>query len=320
MKSKTISKPAATTSAKRKGRKDARSTLELTLLALPALLLVFAFSYVPMPGLVLVFKQYNFRDGIWGSPWNGLKNFQFVFSNKLALDSIRNTVLYNFVWIFLGLAIGVGLALVMNNIISRKALKVYQTAIFIPHYLSWSIITYIVAAFLGNKYGMINVWLENLGLDKIRFYEKKEYWPFLLTFLHFWKGFGYSTLLYYARMLGIDPSYYEAAALDGASRWQQARYITIPCLSPIILISLINSFGRIFNSDFSLFWMVPMRNSMIMEVTTTLDTYSYSALQGGTSLSLGASAGFFQSVAGLILILCCNTFIRRTFGKDRAMF
>ncbi len=305
---------------KLKGRKDTRSTIELTLMALPAIILLAVFNYAPMPGMVLAFKNYNFRGGIWGSPWNGFENFKVMFSTSLVIDSVRNTVLYNLAFIIVGLVTGIGLALLMNNIISRRALKVYQTCIFIPYYLSWSIVAYIVFAFLSNGYGFVNTILKSLGLERIAFYDDPKYWPFILVFMNFWKGFGYSTILYYARILGIDPTYYEAASLDGASRWQQAIHITIPCLSPIILINLINAIGRIFNSDFSMFWMLPMQRSLIKNVTSTLDTYTYSALSGGTGIGMAAAAGLFKSVVSLILILAANRFIRKTFGEDKAMF
>ena len=320
MKTKEMVKKKKTISERLGGRKNLRNNLELSLLALPTFLTLLFFKYVPMPGIIVSFKRYNFRDGIFGSKWNGLKNFEYVFSNTVALGSMRNTVLYNLVFIVLGLVIGIGLALVMNNIMSRKCLKFYQTAIFIPYYLSWSIVTYILYAFISNGYGIVNRWLEELGLERIMFYDEKKYWPFILTFMHFWKGFGYSTLLYYARILGIDPSYYEAASLDGASRWQQAVYITIPSLAPIILISLINSLGRIFNSDFSMFWMLPMNSSLIKSVTSTLDTYAYAALLGGTGIAYGAAVGFFKSAVSMVLILLANGYIKRTFGAKRAMF
>ena len=303
-----------------RGRKDSKSTIQLLLMALPAMLLLFAFFYVPMPGLVLAFKNYSFRKGIWGSEWCNFDNFKFVFSSSVSLNALRNTVLYNLAFIVIGLVTGVGLALIMNNIVSKKALRIYQTAIFIPHYLSWSIIAYVLVAFLSNGSGIINSFLKSIGLERIAFYDEKKWWPFILIFMHFWKGFGYSTLLYYARMLSIDPTYYEAASLDGANRFQQAWHITIPSLAPIILITLINSIGRIFNSDFSMFWMLPMEGSLISDVTSTLDTYSYSALRGGTGIGMAAAAGLFQSVAGLVLILICNTFIRKKFGADKAMF
>lgn len=302
------------------GGKDLKSNIQLTILALPAIILIFLFKYVPMPGIVMAFKKYNYRDGIWGSPWNGLQNFKFLLATNTALDALRNTILYNLVFIVLGLVTGIGLAVLLNEIRSRKALKAYQTLIFIPYYLSWTIITYLLFAFLSNGNGLLGSIVERLGFDRPKFYDEPTYWPFILTFMNFWKNFGYSTLLYYACILGIDTSYYEAAALDGASRWQQTLHITVPCLSPIILINLINSIGNIFNSDFGLFWMLPMETSMLKGVTSTLDTYVYSALRGGTNLGMAAAAGLAKSCAGLVLVLLANWLIRKKFGKEKAMF
>lgn len=300
--------------------KDTKKTIELTILALPAMALIFAFHYAAMPGLVLAFKNYNYRDGIWRSPFNGFENFRFIFSSDISLAALRNTVLYNFVFIILGLVTGIALAIALNNILNRGALKAYQTLIFIPYYLSWSIITYVVFGFLSGGNGILSNLSEQLTGTRIDFYGSPQYWPFIMVFLNFWKNFGYSTLLYYACILGIHQTYYEAATLDGASRWQKAWYITIPCLKPIILINLLNSLGKIFNSDFSMFWMVPMEKSMIKSATSTLDTYVYSALQGGTNLGMAAAAGLFQSCAGLVLVLLANWFIRNKFGRDKAMF
>lgn len=305
---------------RRTGNKDLKSNIQLTILALPAIILIFLFKYVPMPGIVMAFKKYNYRDGIWGSPWNGFENFKFLLATSTAMDALRNTILYNLVFIVLGLVIGIGLAVLLNEIRSRKALKAYQTLIFIPYYLSWTIVTYLLFAFLSNGSGLLGNIVEALGFQRPKFYNEAKYWPFILTFMHFWKSFGYSTLLYYACILGIDSSYYEAASLDGASRWQQTLHITIPCLSPIILINLINSIGNIFNSDFGLFWMLPMESSLLKSVTSTLDTYVYSALKSGTNLGMASAAGLFKSAAGLVLVLLANWFIRKKFGKDKAMF
>ncbi len=300
--------------------KDTKKTLELTILAVPALILIFAFNYAAMPGLVLAFKNYNFRDGIWGSPWAGFENFKFVFSSNVSLEALRNTVLYNFVFIMVGLVAGITLAIVLNNIRARFALKTYQTLIFIPYYLSWSIVTYLLFAFISNNNGLLGSIIEMFTGERIKFYDKPEYWPFIIAFMNFWKGFGYNTLLYYACIIGIDPVYYEAAKLDGASRWQIAIKVTIPFLKPIVLITLLNSLGRVFNSDFALFWMLPRQSSLIKGVTSTLDTYVYSALQGGTTLGMAAAAGIFQSCAGVVLVLLSNWYIRRKFGRESAMF
>ena len=314
------SKAGVRAAGRRRFGKDTQKTIELTVLALPALLLLIAFHYVAMPGIIMAFKNFNFRDGIFGSPWFGLENFRFVFITSVSLRALANTVLYNLAFIVTGLVGSILLAIMLYEVRNRFALKAYQTLIFIPYFLSWTIVTYLVYAFLANGNGMVNGLLQNLGHEKIKFYNEPEFWPWIHIIMHFWKGFGYSTLLYYAYILNIDPSYYEAAEIDGASRGQKIRYITVPCLSPIILINLLNALGRIFNADFSQFWMLPMESSYLKNVSNVLDTYVYSALLGSAGVGQAAAAGLFQSVAGFLLVIGANKFIRSKFGARSAMY
>lgn len=308
------------TGRKKSSRKNFKNNMELTMLVLPGFLLLFFLCYVPLPGLVLAFKNYNFRDGIFGSPSVGLNNFKFIFSTKDALLAFKNTLLYNVVFIITIIGGSVLLALLLNQIRSRKALKTYQTTVFLPYFLSWSVVTYIVLGLLDNSKGMVNAIIAALGGERIAFYFEPKYWPYIHVILHFWKNMGYTTLMFYASMLAIDPAYYEAAKIDGGKPWQIARYITIPFIMPMIVINFLNLVGRIFYSDFGQFFMVPMESPMLHDVSATLDTYVYSALRGGADFGMGAAAGFFQSVSGFVLVLLANWFIRRKFGKERAMF
>ncbi len=305
---------------KSRRRRDLKKTIELTILALPALCLIILFHYVAMPGIILAFKNYNFRAGIFGSPWSGLENFKFVFSTPASLIALRNTVLYNLLFIVIGNVGTITLAVLMNELRSKTALKVYQTAIFLPHFLSWTVVAFIVYALLNHSYGAINSILTSLGANKIEWYNSPQYWPVILTYSSFWKGFGYGTLLKYAYILAIDPTYYEAAAIDGASRWQIATRITIPCISPIIIIGLLGSLGNIFNADFGLFYLVPMNSSLINRVTSVMDTYVYSALIGSADIGMGAAAGLFQSVAGFVLVILSNKLIAKHVGRQSAMY
>lgn len=294
--------------------------LELTILALPGLLLLFFLCYVPMPGLVLAFKNYNFADGIFGSPWLGLKNFKFIFSTEDALRAFKNTLMYNAVFMVTLIGLSLMLAILLNQIVSKKCLKAYQTATFLPYFMSWSVVSYIVLALLDNNKGLVNVMLNSMGLEKIAFYFEPKYWPYIQVILNFWKNMGYNLLLYYAAIIAIDPVYYEAAKIDGATFWQGVKYVTLPFLGPIIGITFLNQLGRIFYSDFGLFFMVPLESPMLKGITSTLDTYVYSALRGSADIGMGAAAGLFQSVAGFVLVLAVNMIIRRKFGQDRAMF
>lgn len=277
-------------------------------------------NYVPMPGLVLAFKNYNFRDGIFGSPSIGLNNFKFIFSTEDSLIAFRNTLLYNAAFMITLIGLSLLLAILLNQIRNVRALKTYQTAMFLPYFLSWSVVTYIVLALLDNSKGMVNVMLTSMGFEKIAFYFEAKFWPFIHIILHFWKNMGYNVLLYYAAIIAIDPVYYEAAKIDGATFWEQVKYVTIPFLGPIIGITFLNQLGRIFYTDFGQFFMVPLESPMLTRVSSTLDTYVYSALRGSADMGMGAAAGLFQAVSGFILVLGANMIIRRKFGKDRAMF
>ena len=305
---------------KKRKNKQIKMNLELTLLVLPGFLLMVFLCYAPLPGLVLAFKNYNFADGIFDSPWVGFDNLKFIFSTSDALIAFRNTLLYNSVFIVTIIGGSLLLAILLNQIRSRKCLKIYQTAIFLPYFLSWSVVAYIVLALLDNSKGMVNVLISLFSGEKIDFYFQPKYWPSINVILNFWKNMGYNTLLYYAMIIAIDPAFYEAARIDGAKPWQLAKYITIPSLYPIIAITFLNMFGRIFYSDFGQFFLVPMESPMLHGVTSTLDTYVYSALRGSADFGMGAAAGLFQSVSGFVLVLLANGIIRKKFGRERAMF
>lgn len=315
-----VSSTAVPVGKKRFRRGVLRKNLDFTLLALPAFVLLVLFHFVPMPGIILAFKNYNYVDGIFGSPWLGLKNFVFIFSTPDALLALKNTVVYNAVFIVTGIAGSVIMAILLNEILSRKLLKLYQTAIFLPYFLSWTIVAYIVFALLDNSKGMVNVILDSLGMSTVEWYFAPQYWFWIHIVLHFWKTMGYATLLNYAYILSIDPAYYEAAAIDGASRVQMAMKITIPALRPIILINFLGALGRIFNADFGQFFLVPMESASLRDISSVLDTYVYSALRGSADLGMGAAAGVFQSVAGFVLVLAANAFIRYRYSREQAMF
>jgi len=297
-----------------------RKNVDFTLLALPAFVLLLFFNFVPMPGITLAFKNYNFVDGIFGSPWIGMKNFHFIFSTPDALLALKNTIVYNAAFIVTGIGGSVILAILLNEILSRGFLKFYQTAIFLPYFLSWTIVAYIVFALLDNSKGMVNSILDVIGMQKVEWYFEPKYWFLINLFLHFWKTMGYATLLNYAYILSIDPSYYEAASIDGANRFQMAMKITIPALRPIILINFLGALGRIFNADFGQFFLVPMESPSLTGVSSVLDTYVYSALRGSADLGMGAAAGLFQSIAGFVLVLAANFIIRYRYGREQAMF
>lgn len=293
--------------------------IPLYIMMLPGIIYLFINNYMPMPGIVLAFKKYSKKKGIFGSDWSGLDNFKYLFKNDAGVI-IRNTLLYNIVFIVLGTVVGIALAILITDITNKRARKIYQSAIMLPFLISIVIVSYIVFAFLSVENGMVNnSILRWLGKDAIKWYSEPKYWPFILTFVNLWKGVGYGTLIYIAGIAGIDPTFYEAARLDGATRWQQIRNITLPSLVPSVITMTMLSLGRIFASDFGLFYQVPQNAGALYSATNTIDTYVYRALMSAGGLGRSAAAGFFQSLVGFILVMVVNALVRKV-SKDNAMF
>ncbi len=289
------------------------------LMVLPAVAALFVFCYLPMVGLVMAFKKQDLRRGVFGGDWIGLKNFEFLFKTQDAWIITRNTVLYNAVFIVLGMVLAVLLALLMNEMLSKRLAKTLQTIYIMPYFLSMVVVSAVVFAFLSNRYGYVNEILVSMGLERYDFYGQKAPWPYLLTLVRMWTSVGYSSIIYMAVISGISQEFYESAVLDGASKLQQAWYITIPHLKPIIAINLIRSVGGMFRSDFGLFYQVPKDSALLYSVTDTLDTYIYRGLTTLNNPAMSTAAGLYQSVVGLILVLLANKIIS-SLDEDCAMF
>ncbi|MBP3216825.1 MAG: sugar ABC transporter permease [Lachnospiraceae bacterium] len=285
----------------------------------PGLIYIFINNYMPLAGLQIAFKNFNFAKGMWDSPWIGFKNFEFLFKSKDAFVMVRNTLLYNIAWIFIGMVIGVGAAILLNEVQNAVAKKFYQTAILLPYLMSMVVIAYLVYAYLSPSSGLFTKAIERLTGNTIQFYQEPKYWPFILTFVHEWRGIGFGMILYLSSLLGIDPGYYEAASLDGATKWQQIRLITIPLLKPTILMLLILNLGQVFRSDFGLFYQVPMMQSPLFPVTQTIDTYVYRALMQLNNVGMSAAASFIQSVVGFIFIVTANKIVAK-LDENSALF
>ena len=311
--------------AKVKGKKFTFDDLELILLSLPTVIWFLVFAYLPMFGVLIAFKNWkvkgDFFSTFMSSEWVGFKNFEFLFSTSNAMDSLRNTILYNIAFIILGVVIPVTLALMINQLYSQKLAKVCQTAMFLPHFMSWVVVAYFVFAFLSGDKGFVNGVIESLGGQPVNWYgeEALGFWPFLIIIVNQWKGMGYGMVVYLATITGIDSTYYEAAVIDGATKWQQITKITLPLLKQIIIIMFIMSVGRIFNSDFGLFYNVPKGTSQLYPVTRTLDVYIYNALKQLNNISMSSAAAFFQSVAGCITIMIANAIVTK-IDADSAFF
>lgn len=292
----------------------------LILFMVPGLVYLLINNYIPMAGILLAFKKVNYTTGIFKSPWCGLSNFKYLFKTKDAAIIFRNTVLYNLAFIVLGTAAAVATAILLGEVKKKKLLKIYQTSILLPHILSTAVIAYLAFAFLSKDSGFLNnAIIKPLGGEAISWYSKPKYWPFILTFIQLWRSVGYTTIMYYATLVGIDTSYYEAAVIDGASTWDQIRYITLPCLKTTIITLTIMNLGRMFYSDFGLFYQVPMNNGLLFNATNTLDTYVYRGLLELNDIGRASAACFIQSVLGFVLVWGANALTRKV-DPDSAVF
>jgi len=290
------------------------------IMMLPALAVLILNNYIPMFGIIIAFKNINYADGIFGSPWSNFDNFKYLFMTSDAWVITRNTLLYNSSFIILNLVFPLAFALMLNELRSRFLAKLHQTVMFLPYFLSMVVISYLVFAFLSDTNGFLNAKvLPALGLEKVSWYFTKEVWPYILPLVNTWKSMGYYTVIYMAAIIGIDEEYYEAATIDGASRLKQMFTITIPLIMPIITIMTLLQVGRIFNADFGLFFQVPRESGVLFPVTNVIDTYVYRTFLTVGDIGLSSAAGLLQSVVGFTLVFLSNWIVRR-IDKDNALF
>jgi putative aldouronate transport system permease protein len=292
----------------------------LFLMLLPGMVYLFINNYMPMFGLTIAFKDINYAKGIWRSDWIGLKNFEFLFMTKDAWRITRNTILYNAVFIVLNTVTAIGVAILLNEVRKKFLARFYQSVLLLPYLISMVIVGYLVLALLNLENGFMNkVILPAFGIDPISWYTKPEYWPYILTIVSLWKNIGYLCIIYLAAIVGIDPEYYEAATIDGATKWQQIRSITVPLLMPTIIILTLLAIGRIFYADFGLFYQVPLNSGPLQPTTDVIDTYVYRALITLGDIGMSSAAGFYQSLVGFVLVLVSNLIVRLK-DKDQALF
>lgn len=292
----------------------------LYLMLVPGFLYMLFNNYIPMTFTVIAFKKFNFQKGIWGSEFNGLENFKSLFSTRDSWIILRNTIGYNLVFIVVSLLIGLTLAILLDELASRRGKRLYQMSYLTPYMISITVVSYIVYAFLSTETGFINNGiLKILGKDKISWYSQPKYWPFILVAVNQWKWLGYNTIIYYSSVISIDSGYYEAATIDGAARFQRIWYITIPLIRSTIITMTLLQLGSIFRTDFGLFYQVPMDSSALMNVTNTIDTYVYRGIKSVGTLGMSSAAGLYQSVVGFVLILVMNGIVRR-IDKESAIF
>ena len=295
-----------------------KENLQMLTMTIPGLVLVFLFCYLPMPGIAIAFKKYNPNLGIWGSAWNGLNNFKFFFTSQDAGRTIRNTVLYSVGFLIIDLFFAVGLALMFYFLRSRKALKVYNTIVITPKFMSAVIVAFIVYAILSPSYGLLNSIIKFFGGKPIAWYSEPKYWPWILTITHIWQTVGMNSIVYYASLMSLDESLLEAAVIDGANRRQQIFHVIIPHLVPIMVITTILGMGSIFGGDFGLFYQVPKDQGLLYPTTDIISTYTYRAMLSG-SLEKSAAVGLFQSVVGLIMVVTTNAIVKK-ISPENSLF
>lgn len=283
-----------------------KANKELLLLSLPGGIWFLIFAYLPMFGILIAFQEYrpekNFLLSVLHSKFVGFKNFEFLFKSGDMWIIFSNTIGYNLLFIILGIVLPITVAMLLNELRNHGAVKVYQSMMFLPYFLSWVVVSYCLYAFLDPSKGLVN----NILGKNISWYTEKDYWPFIIIFMSQWKGVGYNTVVYLASICGIDQTFYEAAMLDGATKWQQVKYITVPLLRPVITILFIMSVGGIIRSDFGLFYQLPRDSGPLYPVTNVLDTYIYRALMQSSEIGMSSAAAFFQSVVGFALIMIAN--------------
>lgn len=302
-----------------------KDDFQLTMLGMPAFVWFIVFSYLPMFGALIAFKEFRvypggFLESIIKSKWVGLDNFKFFFAMQDLWPLTRNTLLYNIVFICIDRVLPITFAIMMSNIYSKRKAKIYQTLMVMPNFMSWVVCAYFVFAFLNHDKGLVNRVLEALGGERIKWYLTPEYWPFILVFLHIWKGVGYGMIVYLATIAGLDTSMYEAAVIDGASKFQQAIYITLPGLKTMLVLMLIQAVGGIFNSDFGLFYQATRgANYPLYPVVANIDIKIYNMLVGGTTtIGRTSATSFFKSVISCVLVLSANAVVRK-IEPDSAM-
>lgn len=316
------------TRTRKKHRRLLGDDIELFFLHLPTTLWYIIFCYLPMFGIVIAFKNYKVKPGkgfLWSlfvnSKWSGFDNFEFLFGSQSWGQMLRNTIGYNLVFIILGVVLPVTFAILINQLYSKKLAKVCQTAMFLPHFLSWVVVSYFVYAFLSTDRGLVNNIARalNLGDGAKQWYLDEKFWTYFIVFLNVWKGIGYSMVVYMASISGIDAELYEAALIDGATKWQQTKNITIPMLRPIISIMFILAVGNIFRSDFGLFYQATRNSGALTNITTTIDVYVYKALIDKPNINFASAASVVQSVFGCVTIILANIVVKR-IDPDAGLF
>lgn len=299
--------------------KELKKNNLLYLLALPGIVLIFVFAYLPMLGIVIAFQNFNPIKGITGSEFVGLKNFEFFIQSSDTIKVIFNTIYLNILFIGFGTIVSIAIAIMLTELGGKWFKRISQTIITLPHFLSWTVVAMFVTALLSTETGLINKMLNSIGIESISFFSSAGWWPFLLVMLKLWAGAGFGSIVYLATISGINPEIYESASIDGASRWDKIRHITLPLLKPTVILLLLLAVGGLFNGDFGMIYAIVGANPVLYPTTDVIDTFVYRALVDLGDMSMAAAVGLFQSVVGFILVVSIN-YLTRRLSPDSALF
>ena len=319
IKVKSKPKENANTVRKKNRWKDFRDNAELSALMIPGIVLLLVFAYVPMLGIIIAFKDYRNNLGIFKSKWVGFQNFKFFFESQDAWRIGRNTVGYGILFIVIGLIAAVTIAILLYEVRSRKALKFYQTSMILPHFLSWVIVGYITYILLEPSMGILNKIIRFFGGEGLQLYSEPKYWVFILPIINVWKTVGLKSIMYYAALMGIDEQLFEAAQIDGAGRFKQILYITIPSLVPLMVTLTILDVGHIIKGDFGLFYTIPRDVGLLYPTTDIIDTYVYRGLRTGSDIGITTAVGLFQSAVGLVMVIATNLVVKK-ISPENSLF
>lgn len=299
--------------------KELKKNKVLFIMLIPTLIYFIINNYIPMVGIYYAFTKYNFRGGLFGSPFVGLDNFKFLIKSGTLWTITRNTLLYNIVFIITGNILEVTVAILISRMITKIYKKTLQAVMFLPYFVSSVILGVLAYNLFGYDHGLINSFLTKIGAEKLDIYNTPKYWPIIITITYLIKNVGYGMIIYLSAITGINEEYYEAAQIDGANIFQQVRFITLPLLKPTFITLLIYSMGGILSGQFDLFYQLVGNNGMLFQVTDIIDTYVYRSLKAYFDVGLGTAAGLYQSFFGLVVVLSVNAIVKR-INKDYALF
>lgn len=299
--------------------KEIKRNRTLFLMILPAVLLVFILQYIPMSGLVLAFKNYRYDRGVFGSDWDGLDNFRYLFVSGTGWLITKNTLLYNLLNLITSQFLAIVVAIMISEITGKIFKRVTQSVIFLPYFISWVIVGTFVYNIFNYESGVLNNILTMLGIEKVNVYQMPGIWPVIICVFNAWKWVGYNSIIYIAAITGIDGECFEAASIDGANIFQKIHYITIPSIKPTLIIMLLLQVGHILRGDFEMFYQIVGNNGQLFDATDVIDTYVFRSLMQNSNLGMTAAAAFYQSVVCFVIIMLVNTFVKK-IDKDYALF